>query len=398
MALQSSGQIKLSEIQTEFGGSNPIALSEYYSKGNAPASGEIQLAADFYGTSNTFAAGNQSVTDLATLGQSMILGPATNATAGGTLTVNGQSLGSYDYAIKTASTTVSSFTTSQWFTGTADSRSACIAVNGNLTINSGITFAPSVRKLFTFIYVNGNLTLNGTISMTDRGANAAGAGVTSRNILIYSGTHGGVSNPQIPSSGGAGALGQSIGCPGSPSNPAGTVGTNGGTGGGGGGGNCGSVRAGSGSTGSAFVAGGGGGAINNAGTTVPAGNAVFNGGRGGNASTGSVPGGAGGGNGNPGGSGYAGGGAGHSGLAGVVIIICTGTISGSGSIQSFGHIGGSGGHASGGSSGGGSINVMYGSNSSSWTLNAAGGPHNTTNAYGRNGGAGGAGTARLIAI
>jgi hypothetical protein len=54
MALQSSGQIKLSEIATEFGGSAPHALSEYYGDGNAPASGEIQLAADFYGTSNAF--------------------------------------------------------------------------------------------------------------------------------------------------------------------------------------------------------------------------------------------------------------------------------------------------------------------------------------------------------
>jgi len=52
MALQSSGPISLSDIQTEYGGSNPISLSEYYSKGNAPASGAIQLAADFYGTSN----------------------------------------------------------------------------------------------------------------------------------------------------------------------------------------------------------------------------------------------------------------------------------------------------------------------------------------------------------
>ena len=51
MALQSSGQISLSEIAAEFGGSAPHSLSEYYGDGNAPASGEIQLAADFYGTS-----------------------------------------------------------------------------------------------------------------------------------------------------------------------------------------------------------------------------------------------------------------------------------------------------------------------------------------------------------
>lgn len=52
MALQSSGQISLSDIATEFGGSAPHALSEYYNKGNAPSSGEIELATDFYGTSN----------------------------------------------------------------------------------------------------------------------------------------------------------------------------------------------------------------------------------------------------------------------------------------------------------------------------------------------------------
>jgi len=46
-----TGQVSLSDIQTEYGGSNPIQLSEYYSKGNAPASGEIQLWADFQGTS-----------------------------------------------------------------------------------------------------------------------------------------------------------------------------------------------------------------------------------------------------------------------------------------------------------------------------------------------------------
>lgn len=53
MALQGSGQIKLSEIATEFGGSAPHRLSEYYGAASGvPSSGEIQLAADFYGTSS----------------------------------------------------------------------------------------------------------------------------------------------------------------------------------------------------------------------------------------------------------------------------------------------------------------------------------------------------------
>ena len=51
MALQASGAIKLSEIQTEFGGTNPISLSEYYDADTGvPASGVISLT-DFYGTS-----------------------------------------------------------------------------------------------------------------------------------------------------------------------------------------------------------------------------------------------------------------------------------------------------------------------------------------------------------
>ena len=58
MAIESSGPISLGttagadrSISAEFGGDAPHALSEYYDKGNAPSSGEIQLAADFYGTS-----------------------------------------------------------------------------------------------------------------------------------------------------------------------------------------------------------------------------------------------------------------------------------------------------------------------------------------------------------
>ena len=54
MPIVSSGQVSLGAIATEFGGSVPHQLSEYHGKGNAPSSGEIQLAADFYGTANTY--------------------------------------------------------------------------------------------------------------------------------------------------------------------------------------------------------------------------------------------------------------------------------------------------------------------------------------------------------
>jgi hypothetical protein len=52
MTLPLSGPLSLSDIQTEWGGTNPISLSEYRGDGNAPLSGPIELAADFYGTTN----------------------------------------------------------------------------------------------------------------------------------------------------------------------------------------------------------------------------------------------------------------------------------------------------------------------------------------------------------
>ena len=62
MALPSSGVLTLADIQTEFGGTNPISLSEYYRGGglvpdsalNAaiPTSGAISVS-DFYGSANS---------------------------------------------------------------------------------------------------------------------------------------------------------------------------------------------------------------------------------------------------------------------------------------------------------------------------------------------------------
>ena len=62
MTLPASGTISLKDIQDEFGGSNPISLSEYYRNGtyvtatdyapNVPTSGAISLS-DFYGAKKT---------------------------------------------------------------------------------------------------------------------------------------------------------------------------------------------------------------------------------------------------------------------------------------------------------------------------------------------------------
>lgn len=53
MAIPTSKPLNLSTVQTEYGGSNPISMSEYRGKGNAPASGAIDLWADFNGTANS---------------------------------------------------------------------------------------------------------------------------------------------------------------------------------------------------------------------------------------------------------------------------------------------------------------------------------------------------------
>ena len=51
MAIAASGAVSLSDIQNEFGGTNPISMSEYYSVAEGiPASEEISIS-DFYGAS-----------------------------------------------------------------------------------------------------------------------------------------------------------------------------------------------------------------------------------------------------------------------------------------------------------------------------------------------------------
>jgi hypothetical protein len=335
----------------------------------------------------------------------MGIGTSVAPSAGGTLSVNSVALGSYDYTLKSGSQTVSSFTNSDWFTTTADTRSALIKVNGNLTINSGQTFIPSNRKLFTCIYVAGDLTLNGSISMTARGANHSGTGnsggaTTKGNILLISGTRSGIVNPQIPATGGAGGndpratQGETYG-----GDYPGTAGTAGGTGGGSSGQRI-RLRPGKGADGTSFSGGGGSAATDGYDVSGHSdGNpGVENGGAGGAAKntdgyTRAVSGGAG----NPGGGGAGNysvppyGAAGSDGTGGVVIIFVTGTISGTGSVVANGSNGGQVGFYGGGS-GGGSVNVFYGTDSFSGGSLAANGGLGVGTAPA------GAGTARKLSI
>ncbi len=317
-------------------------------------------------------------------------GQTISPTAAGALTIDSQAVGNYEYTVKNGNQTISSFTASDWFTSTEDTVSSWIIVNGNLTINSGQTLIPSVRKLFTVVYVSGNLTVNGSISMTGRGANHSGTGnsggaTTAVAIRIGTGTFSAVVNPQIPATGGTGGAGVS----GVNGTNSGVAGTNGGSGGGGAGYRfLGTAVSGSGSAGTCFTGGTGGGAAYNAGT---AGNGGANGGAGGqgvptnsNIITG--------GTGNPAGNtGTAQ--AGGTGTGGTLIVIVAGSLTGTGSIVANGvdsnRIGGG---APGGASGGGSVTVLFGTNPSGpTTLTANGG-------NGLSGGNGGNGTARKLAI
>jgi hypothetical protein len=372
-------------------------------------------------------------------------------TVGSTQIINSVSLGSYDFVRKPGGT-ISSFTYSDYFTDTNDSRSSIIIFDGNVTVDPGVTIVPRNRKLFTCIYVNGNLTVNGSIEMTLRGANHSaptGSNVAAGAIRIAPGTFSpSVTNPEIPAAGGSGGAGTGV-------NPGvgnqGATGTAGGTGGGSGGGaaNHPTNVGGAGAPGTSFSGGPGG-------SVCAAGNPPF-----GTSGAGSPSGGAGGFGAVPGsppsslGYAYAGGGnsptadtnvgatepdqnpywgrvspgprsfpgvtmgygstAGaphggsptggiygnssplgnfYGGTGGVLIIMVTGTLSGNGTIRADGYYGtgGEGGIFSRAGAGAGSVTVICASNSSSITPSASCGP--SQGPFGEK--PGGAGTARIL--
>ncbi len=305
---------------------------------------------------------------------------ASTPTAGGALTINNQAVGSHDYVIKSSATTISSFTNSDWFTATEDTASAWIVVNGNLTINAGVTLQPTNRKLFVVVYVNGNLTLNGNISMSLRGANHSATPAVA--IRVANGTFSSTENPTIPAAGGAGGTSST-----------GTAGPSLGSGGGGKGVGSNSGVGGNGAAGTCFSGGPGGGAAYGSGNTGTAGGS--NGGAGG-----AGAGGASGGVGNPSGTNVNNGSI-ENGTGGTLIVIVNGTVSGSGQLAARGGnidsawssiVPASG--LSGGGSGGGII-VLMNKSVSGITNTVAGG---TSTGGTASGGAGGAGTYTALTI
>ncbi len=128
MPLPSSGPLSLNDIQTEFGGTNPISLSEYYAGGSfvpagttgtygaVPSSGAISIR-NFYGTSNVvISISNETISALS-------FAPD-NATAAYRLNSNGQ----VESLVNGSPTTLE-----QWCTPT----SAAGNYEARVTVNSG---------------------------------------------------------------------------------------------------------------------------------------------------------------------------------------------------------------------------------------------------------------------
>ena len=105
-------------------------------------------------------------------------------TRSGRLILNNNFCGMYDFAYHDGNIDLNNtdFSGSEFdamfFTGNTDTHWALIYINGNLELDYPNIIRPPVRKLGMCIYVTGNLIANGFISMTNRGANHSGAGIS----------------------------------------------------------------------------------------------------------------------------------------------------------------------------------------------------------------------------
>ncbi len=280
----------------------------------------------------------------------------------------------------------------------------------SLHIPAGVTLAPSNRCKGLYIFVNGHLKIDGTISMSALGAAAAGVDTPlspvirkARNLRRTIGKTTTISEDlfdvpfgsigTVPAAGGAGGAAVSRSGSGATAGLAGTAGTNRACGGGGSGcagtNTTGSPTSGRGGNGSAYSGGPGGGCAwtDTAGAAPVGGAGSDAGGAGGNqgriASTYSSSGGVG----NPGGTGTA---VQFVGTGGVIFLVVRGEIliTAAGIIAADGVAANGSFVYSGGSSGGGSVNVVYGANYTNLgSVRANGGAAAGTN----KGGAGGAG-------
>jgi|GEM_PF-1926812 len=303
-------------------------------------------------------------------------------------------------AVSMAGTTLSSNTSLG--NGAADSRSLVVRVDGDLTVGSGATLTAATRKRGMFLWVRGNLTVNGAISMTARGAIAAGQTLPLADL-------GDGSTLTVPAAG-AGGAGRANGSYTGVNGVSGAAGSGLRSGGGGSGAaHCNSCTgySGAGAAGTSWSGGSGGGGVSRI-SNGNAGNAAGNGGAGGYGSAYqsccTYYKGAGGGAGNNGGAaatsqGYNGG----NGTGGLLVVYVEGDVVNDGSLVSGGSNGGGTGthsrawNAGGGASGGGIVVLLHrGVASGAGSLSAPGGTGGQGHCHSSNclkGGNGGNGSA-----
>lgn len=181
MPLPSSGPLALTDIQTEFGGSNPISLSEYYAGGAyvpagttgtygaVPSSGTISIR-NFYGTTNV-------VITISSVSVGYSSGGLVSATSGYRLTSGGQieeneqntytslgfwiaptsQAGNYEVYATLTSGALSSGTTGSWLALSTSREWSCFAGAGNI---EQATITIEIRRIGTTTPVYGPATIN----------------------------------------------------------------------------------------------------------------------------------------------------------------------------------------------------------------------------------------------
>ena len=157
MTLPSSGTLSLSSIQGEFGGSNPISLSEYYRNGplvpsypantGIPTSGTISIN-NFYGATNTAPA---NTTFAGTAGQFTTGGTAPSTETGmrsygstfGSFSDNSVILGGPTYTVRCFYTSSNFAITMSFFS---------VSGNNSATANRTVTGAPTTLTFGAIVY------------------------------------------------------------------------------------------------------------------------------------------------------------------------------------------------------------------------------------------------------
>lgn len=185
MTLPTSGPLALSDIQTEFGGTNPISLSEYYAgganvpsgtsgtNGPVPTSGTISIS-NFYGTSNVaYRLDTATYQDFGLLGVDFSAGVTFTVGSNGVVTVTGDNAG-----------TISTY---NWITPTTGSTTHYVrATLSSGTFTSGTTgswLALTSNRLWSVRQTSGGFRT--TTATFEIATDAGGTNVVASGVVTF---------------------------------------------------------------------------------------------------------------------------------------------------------------------------------------------------------------------